>query len=130
VPPYEAGIHVRAFRAPATIRGALVALTAIVAAPLVAIGGYGIYRSYEGRRDAEIEASAELARATALTFEAFVEDVMRVEQTLGVASTGHGPDHVARDMRDVIADLSLPLYRLPAYPSPRRQGSICPRAAW
>ena len=72
--------------------------------PLVALGGYGIFRSYEHQRDAEIEASAELARAVAAGFEAFVFDVMRVEQTIGITSMGHPYDHLARDLRRVAAE--------------------------
>ncbi len=87
-----------------SIRGTLVALIALVAVPLVGVGGYGVLRDYRDRRAAEIESSAEIARAVAVAVESFVIDVMRVEQTLGVTSADHPPARIGSDLRAVVAE--------------------------
>lgn len=105
-------VRVRRVRARATIRGWLVALIAIVAVPLVALGAYGILDGYRRSRDAEIQASEEMARAVAAAFEAFVVDVMRIEHALGASSADHTYEQIARDLRAVagaypaVADMS------------------------
>lgn len=87
----------------ASIRGTLVALIAIVAVPLVGLGAYGVVYGYRERRDAEVEASAEVAREISLAVEAFVVDIVRVEQTLGVTSADHLAARIEGDLRAVLA---------------------------
>jgi signal transduction histidine kinase len=94
----------------------LVALIAMVAVPLVGLGGYGVFRGYQTRRAAEVEASAEIARAVGAAFEAFILDLVRVEHAFGVASADHTYEQIERDLGVVAAE----------YPAVRDMSWIAP----
>jgi signal transduction histidine kinase len=97
------------FQPPRTVRGRLLALMAIVLTPLVAVGAYGVVDDHRDRRDAEVAASAELARSVAGRFEAFVQDVLRTEYAVAASFAHHG--HTPAEIRE---ELLLLAPELPA----------------
>jgi signal transduction histidine kinase len=68
-----------------TIRGTLIVLIGIVLAPLLSLSVYEVVGEYRDQRDAEVAASAELARAVASAFDAFVGHVLRTEHAIAVS---------------------------------------------
>lgn len=88
---------------PRTIRGTLFVLIAIVLVPLVAFGVYEVADEYRHERDAEVGASADVARALASAFDAFVQHVVRTEQAAAISFTDHA--HSARQIHDELAGI-------------------------
>ncbi len=75
------------FLVPVTLRVTLLLILAVALVPILLIQGF-IYRShFETHRQQEMQANLELARASALVFEAFVQDVLHQEAALGRAIT-------------------------------------------
>jgi signal transduction histidine kinase len=76
-----------------TIRGTLLVLIAVVMLPAAAAGAYAVFDEYRDRREAEVAANAELARAVASAFEAFVLGLARAEHAMAVSFATHGHTH-------------------------------------
>jgi PAS domain S-box-containing protein len=94
---------------PRTIRGSLLALIAIALVPAVLLGAYDVGRAYRQQRDAEIGASAELARAAATALDAFVQTLLRTEHAVAVSIARHEHSKAAIDL-----ELAGVLEELPA----------------
>ncbi len=88
---------------PRTIRGTLFALIAIVLVPLVAFGVYEVVDEYRRERDAEVDASADVARALASAFDAFIQHIVRTEQAAAILFADHA--HSARQIHDELAGM-------------------------
>jgi len=86
---------------PRTIRGTLFVLIAIVLVPLVAFGVYEVVDEYRRERDAEVDASADVARALASAFDAFIQHIVRTEQAAAISFADHA--HSARQIHDELA---------------------------
>ena len=69
------------------VRKRLIFLLLVVLVPLLLFEVFIFYRWYEDRKEAEIKANLELARAVGKTFERFVQDVLHQELSIGLALT-------------------------------------------
>jgi signal transduction histidine kinase len=96
---------------PRTIRGTLFVLIAIALLPLVGFGAYGVFDAYRHERDAEIDASADVANALVSAFESFILDLVRTEQ--GAAASFATRARTPRQIRDELVQIEahLPMVR-------------------
>ena len=78
VMPPERGTPGRAW----PLRWQLLVLSLVVAAPLVSLMGYNLYRSFEQDKHAAGTAALHLARITAANTEVFLDDARRILETL------------------------------------------------
>jgi len=76
----------------------LVIVTTLV--PLLAVQGVIYWAWLQSERDSELQANLEMARAFGVTFETFVRDVVRSEQTVAAALR-----HVDQDHHDLVQEL-------------------------
>ncbi len=77
---------------PQTVRGVLLTSLAVVLVPLALLQVSVYQERLETRRNEELRSNLELARAVAATFQAYVQDVLRQELTIGVSITSAQPD--------------------------------------
>jgi PAS domain S-box-containing protein len=69
------------------VRKRLIFLLLVVLVPLLLFEIFIFYRWYEDRKEAQIQANLELARAVGKTFERFVKDVLHQQLAIGLALT-------------------------------------------
>jgi signal transduction histidine kinase len=89
-----------------TIRGALLLLILTAIVPAFGLVVLATVDHYRDRRDAEVQASADVARAVAAAFAWYVQDLLRAEYALGVSIAGHGhsPAEIQLELDAVIAE--------------------------
>ena len=75
------------FHASMGIRKTILLLLLSVFVPLLFLQAFTFYSWYRERKRTEMRANAEIARAVAKTFDAFVSDVVRTEASIGKAAT-------------------------------------------
>ncbi len=74
---------------PPTVRGRLFLILASVLLPILVVQTLIYLRLWEMRRDQEYQANLEVARAVAVSFEGFTQDLARTELALGNALAWH-----------------------------------------
>ncbi|MBI2940626.1 MAG: hypothetical protein HYY04_09335, partial [Chloroflexi bacterium] len=79
------------FPLPQTIRGILVLLLAVVFIPLGLVQTSVYYNRARTQRAQAEQTEREVARAVAMTFDAFVQDILHAELTVGMALTSYPP---------------------------------------
>jgi len=85
------------------IRKRLVFLLLVFFVPLILLEVFIFYRWYEDRKEAELQANLELARAVARTFDSFVANMLDMELAVGLAATGSPP--LSKDaLRKIMAE--------------------------
>jgi hypothetical protein len=72
------------------IRKRLIFFLLVIFVPLLFLEVFIFHRWYEDRKEAELQANGELARAVARTFDSFVADVMHAELAVGLAGGSFG----------------------------------------
>jgi PAS domain S-box-containing protein len=65
----------------------LTLLLILVLLPLFILQGYRYYDRYQEKQEEALQANLEIARAVAISFESFVQDVLRQELAIGLAIT-------------------------------------------
>jgi PAS domain S-box-containing protein len=73
-----------------TIRNGLLALVCTALLPALGLGVLASYEHYTTARDAELRASADVARAAGGAFASFVRDLARAQLALGISIAEHG----------------------------------------
>jgi PAS domain S-box-containing protein len=76
---------------PGTVRGMLLLLLLVVLFPLLVVEAYLHYVSFETGRAQTLQTNLEVARAVAMTSEAYLDDVLHQEQLLGSVLASHTP---------------------------------------
>ena len=89
-----------------TIRGALVLLILSAIVPAFALVVLATLDHYRDRRDAEIQASADVASAVAAAFDWYLQDMLRAEYALGtsIASHGDSPAEIQLQLDAILAE--------------------------
>lgn len=72
---------------PSSVRANLLAVLLALLIPLLLLQAYVSFRNYEERLQQQLEANLEIARAAAVAFDGYVQDVLHEELALGTAIT-------------------------------------------
>ncbi len=86
---------------PRTVRGTQLLLLLVVLVPLLLVQSSIYYNRFTVRRAQELQANLELARSVAGTFDAYVQDVVRQELSIGISFLPQDPSaaqHVREHM--------------------------------
>lgn len=76
---------------PSTIRGRILFLLLVVLLPILLLQAGIYYNRFQDSRAAELQSNLEVARAVAVTFEEYLQDVLHQELAIGLAFTSSLP---------------------------------------
>jgi PAS domain S-box-containing protein len=76
---------------PSSISGRLILLLCVILVPLLLVEAVFYYSTFEGKREGELQANLEVARAVSGTFDAYIRDILRQELAIGIAFTSPEP---------------------------------------
>ena len=74
-----------------SIQSRLSILLLLIFIPVLAVQGYLYYDSYQARKESELQANLEIARAVSNAFESFIANILAQEVSIGLAITSAQP---------------------------------------